>query len=168
MSEQSEDAMTRQTDPLILADADCDLSQAIKKSNLPGFTGYLIKRAWVTIQRDLRELLLGFNLNQRSMSVLSVVIANPDINQSDVAAALSIERSGMVVIVDELEGLDLIRRERALTDRRAYALRATLKGQHLNDKVKAEIIAHEDRIFANITKAERDSLHQIMSKLVGN
>lgn len=145
-----------------------DLSLAIKKSDLPDFTGYLIKRSWVTIQRDLRELLIGFNLNQRSMSVLSVVIANPDINQSDVAAALSIERSGMVVIVDELENLELIRRERALTDRRAYALRATLKGQQLHDRVKAAIIAHEDRIFAGISMAERDSLHAILSKLVGN
>ena len=102
------------------------------------------------------------------MSVLSVVIANPDINQSDVAAALSIERSGMVVIVDELEGLDLIRRERALTDRRAYALRATLKGQQVLEKVHAAIIAHEDRIFANLSSAERESLHAILLKLVGN
>lgn len=145
-----------------------DLSTAIHKSNLPDFTGYLIKRSWVTIQRDLREVLMGFNLSQRSMSVLSVVIANPDINQSDVAAALSIERSGMVVIVDELENLDLIRRERALTDRRAYALRATLKGQHLHDKVAAEIVAHEDRVFADLTRAERDTLHAILSKLVGS
>lgn len=145
-----------------------DLSAAIRKSNLPDFTGYLIKRAWVTIQRDLRDLLLGFDMSQRSMSVLSVVIANPDINQSDVAAALSIERSGMVVIVDELENLDLIRRERALTDRRAYALRATLKGQQLHDKVASEIVAHENRVFAGLDPQERVTLHGLLSKLVGN
>jgi DNA-binding MarR family transcriptional regulator len=145
-----------------------DLSTAIGNSALPDFTGYLIKRSWVAIQRDLRELLLGFDLSQRSMSVLSVVIGNPDINQSDVAAALSIERSGMVVIVDELEGLNLIRRERALTDRRAYALRATLKGQQVLEKVNAAIIAHEDRVFANISSAERQTLHAILLKLVGN
>lgn len=160
--------MTHQASPSIHDGDDCDLSHAIKQSDLTDFTGYLIKRSWVTIQRDLRELLLAFDLSQRSMSVLAVVIANPDINQSDVATALSIERSGMVVIVDELEGLDLIRREPALTDRRAYALRATLKGKHLQDKVKAAIIVHEDRVFANISKEERYSLHQILSKLVGN
>lgn len=160
--------MTKQRTPATPTLHSDDLSLAIRKSNLPGFTGYLIKRSWVTIQRDLRELLLGFNLSQRSMSVLSVVSANPDINQSDVAAALSIERSGMVVIVDELEDLDLIRRERALTDRRAYALRTTLKGEHLHDKVSAAIVAHENRIFANLSAAERESLHVILSKLVGN
>jgi DNA-binding MarR family transcriptional regulator len=160
--------MTKQSHPSTPVDQNDDLSAAIRKSNLPDFTGYLIKRSWVTIQRDLRELLMRFDLSQRRMSVLSVVIANPDINQSDVAAALAIERSGMVVIVDELEGLDLIRRERALTDRRAYELRATLKGQHLHDKVRAEIVAHENRIFANLTDAERTSLHAILSKLVGN
>ncbi len=96
--------MTKQTHPSSLSDTPDDLSFAVKKSDLPDFTGYLIKRAWVTIQRDLREMLLGFNMSQRSMSVLSVVIANPDINQSDVATALDIERSGMVVIVDELRG----------------------------------------------------------------
>ncbi len=160
--------MTKQADSSTgIAQTD-DLSAAICNSILPDFTGYLIKRSWVTIQRDLRELLLGFDLSQRSMSVLSVVIANPDINQSDVAAALSIERSGMVVIVDELEGLDLIRRERALTDRRAYALRATLKGQQVLKKVRAAIIAHEDRIFTNLNSAERESLHAILLKLVGN
>lgn len=160
--------MTETPKPAIASDSAEDLSAAIRKSNLPDFTGYLIKRSWVTIQRDLRDLLMGFDMTQRSMSVLSVVIANPDINQSDVAAALAIERSGMVVIVDELEGLDLIRRERALTDRRAYALRATLKGQQLHDRVAAEIVAHEARIFASLTSAERDTLHAILSKLVGN
>lgn len=160
--------MTKQTPDAVAPEQSDDLSAAIRKSNLPDFTGYLIKRAWVTIQRDLRDLLMGFDLSQRSMSVLSVVIANPDINQSDVAAALSIERSGMVVIVDELENLDLIRRERALTDRRAYALRATLKGQRLHDKVTAEIIAHEDRIFAGLDQQERETLHRVLSKLVGN
>ncbi|SFT11916.1 DNA-binding transcriptional regulator, MarR family [Sulfitobacter marinus] len=145
---------------------DGPVSSPISNSALPDFTGYLIKRSWVTIQRDLRDVLLGFDLSQRSMSVLSVVIGNPDINQSDVAAALSIERSGMVVIVDELEGLDLIRRTRAATDRRAYALRATLKGHQLHERVRAAIIAHEDRIFANISPAERASLHTILLKLV--
>ena len=160
--------MTKQKAPLTPTLHGDDLSVAIRKSNLPDFTGYLIKRSWVTIQRDLRELLMGFNLSQRSMSVLSVVSANPDINQSDVAVALSIERSGMVVIVDELEDLDLIRRERALTDRRAYALRTTLKGEQLHDKVSAAIVAHEQRICANLSAAERESLHAILSKFVGN
>ena len=145
---------------------DGPVSSPISNSALPDFTGYLIKRSWVTIQRDLREVLLGFDLSQRSMSVLSVVIGNPDINQSDVAAALSIERSGMVVIVDELEGLDLIRRTRAATDRRAYALRATLKGHQLHERVRAAIVAHEDRIFSDISPAERASLHTILLKLV--
>ena len=158
--------MSKQADTSTGARQNSELLSPICNSALPDFTGYLIKRSWVTIQRDLRELLLGFGLSQRSMSVLSVVIGNPDINQSDVAAALSIERSGMVVIVDELEGLDLIRRERALTDRRAYALRATLKGHQLHDRVRAAIIAHEDRVFANISAAERENLHAILLKLV--
>lgn len=158
--------MTKQASTSAGTAQNSDLLTPIGNSVLPEFTGYLIKRSWVTIQRDLRELLLGFDLSQRSMSVLSVVIGNPDINQSDVAAALSIERSGMVVIVDELEGLDLIRRERAPTDRRAYALRATLKGHQLHDRVRAAIIAHEDRIFSNISHAERESLHAILLKLV--
>lgn len=145
-----------------------DLSEAIKRSDLPDFTGYLIKRSWMTIQRDLREVLIGHALSQRSMSVLAVVIANPDITQSNVAAALSIERSGMVVIVDELENLDLIRRERALTDRRAYALRATLKGQQIHAKVKAAIMAHETRVFANLSKSEVTCLRALLSKLVGS
>ena len=70
-------------------------------------------------------------LRQTTFSALATIIENPDITQTQLGHALSIERSGVVLIVDEMENADIITRNKVKTDRRSYALRATLKGSQV-------------------------------------
>ena len=76
-------------------------------------------------------------------TALVLIVDNPGLRQSQLAAAMDVERPNMVVIVDELEGRELIVRERAPTDGRAYALKATLAGRQLYEKAVAAVTAHE-------------------------
>lgn len=135
------------------------------RSALPDLTGYLMKRALMVLHRDLKTTLDAFDLTQRTFSVLSIVVANPDINQSDVAASLAMERSGTVVIVDTLEQRDLIRRAPMPGDRRAYALRATLQGCRFHDKVLAAVRAHEVRMLGVLSGDEKAQLSALLTRL---
>jgi DNA-binding MarR family transcriptional regulator len=131
------------------------------------FVGYNLRRAYLTIQEDFLAQLAKLELRAVSFSALSLIVDNPDIIQSRLAEALSMERSNLVVIVDQLEQRDLITRSKLKSDRRVHALRATLKGRRLRDRAAALVKAHEDRLLADFTPAERKNLIAMLNRIEG-
>ena len=130
----------------------------VSDETLRQFIGYHMKRAFNVVQADLTETLKPFDLRMLTYTALVLVVDNPGLSQSHLAAAMGIERPNLVVIVDELERRELIVRDKVPTDRRTYALKATLAGRRLYDKAIAAVIAHENRLFAEIDDATRDML----------
>jgi DNA-binding MarR family transcriptional regulator len=112
--------------------------------------GYHLKRAFNVVQADLTQTLKSFELRMLTYSALALIIENPGLRQSQLAVAMDVERPNLVVIVDELEQRELILRERVPTDRRAYALQATLRGQQLFKQADAAVTAHEAVLFQGI------------------
>ena len=100
-----------------------------------------------------------------SFSTLSLIVDNPDIIQSRLAEALSMERSNLVLVIDELEQRELVTRGKVRGDRRAYALRATLKGRRLRDRALRAIAAHEDRLLADYSPDERARLIDMLNRI---
>ena len=100
-----------------------------------------------------------------SSNIVAPVVENPDISQSSIARALGIERSGVVVIVDELEGRDLISRSSVEGDRRSYALRATLKGRRLYAKALERNHQSEDELLAGFSDEERNQLLAFLRRI---
>ena len=129
------------------------------------FAGYVVKRAYMAIQADFQEELAKLELRIATFSALMLIIDRPDMTQSQLAAALSIERSGVVLIVDELEGRELITRNKAPNDRRSYQLRATLAGRRLGEKAVAACAAHEARMLGALSEAERETLMRLLEKI---
>ena len=132
---------------------------------LRDFTGYALKRAYMAIQTDFTETLAPLELRVATFSALTLIIDRPDMTQSQLAAALSIERSGVVLIVDELEGRELITRNKVPTDRRTYALRATLAGRRLGEQARAAAMGHEARMLARLSPEERAQLHALLLRV---
>lgn len=132
---------------------------------LEGQVGYLLRRGYARFSAHLRDALAPTGLSQRTFSVLSVVVANPGITQSEVARALGIERSGTVVTVDELEAQGHIQRTPVPGDRRAHALQATGQGAAKLAEATGAVAAHEDRMLAALTAAERDTLRALLARV---
>lgn len=137
----------------------------INDETLRRFLGYHMKRAFNVIQADLTEVLKPLDLRMLTYTALVLIVDNPGLSQTQLAAAMDIERPNLVVIVDELEGRELIVREKVPTDRRTYALRATLAGQRLYKKAIDVCIAHEARLLVGIDDAARDTLVQTLSAI---
>lgn len=129
------------------------------------FVGYSMKRAYLIIENDLNDILNAHGLRVTTFSGLSIIIDNPDLTQTQLAAALDIERSSCVVVVDALEGMELITRNRVAGDRRTYALRPTLKGLNFMDKLTREVDAHEARLLVHLRPEEKQSLIDILTKI---
>ena len=133
---------------------------------LSGFIGYAMKRAYMTIHADFLASLEHLGLRTGTFSALSIIVDNPDISQSQLARALEIERSGVVLIVDHLEGRELIGRHRVPGDRRAYALRATLAGRRLRDQAVEAIHEHEARVLSRLGVSEQAELRALLARVM--
>jgi DNA-binding MarR family transcriptional regulator len=133
--------------------------------DLETLIGYNMKRAYVAIQKDFRAALGEGGLSPRTFSALSLVVAHPDISQSSLARMLGIERSGLVAIIDELERRKLLTRSVVPGDRRIQALVATPDGQTAYHDTLATVQAHEDRLLADLSASDKETLMELLKKI---
>ncbi|MGR3321862.1 MAG: MarR family winged helix-turn-helix transcriptional regulator [Pseudooceanicola sp.] len=134
---------------------------------LRGLVGYSMKRAYHMLQADAARVLDDLGLRITTFSALAVVCDNPDLRQSQLAEALSMERSNTVVIVDALEQADLIERRRVPSDRRSYALRVTPAGRKLCEEATIRLHAHEAEMLAGLDAGERETFIALLRKIDG-
>ena len=120
--------------------------------------GYHLKRAVNVLQLDLKAALKPFDLRMLTYTALVLIVDNPGLRQSQLAEAMDVERPNMVVIIDTLETRKLISRDRVPTDRRAYALHATLGGRRLCEKATIAVKDHEDRLLHELSPEMRQTV----------
>ena len=150
-------ASLRADEPDISADADA--------SDLEELIGYNLKRAYVIVQTDFRETLGEDGLSARMFSALSLAVRYPNITQSELARMLGIERSGLVAIVDALEGKGYLTRAAVPGDRRVQALVPTSAGAKAYREAIAAVKAHEDQLFSDMTESEKRELLKLLKKI---
>lgn len=129
------------------------------------FVGYSLKRAYMGAHRNATEALEPFDLRVRSFSALTLIVANPGIPPSRLAEILQIERSNLVVIIDELETRELISRSRDPQDRRRFALHATLCGRQLQEKAAAAKSARQEEIISRLSAGEYEMLKSLLRRI---
>lgn len=127
------------------------------------FCGYAMKRAFNAIRANVNTTLEPFQLRMVTFSALMIIVDQPGLRQSQLAEILSMERSNIVLIVDELEQRELVTRERTVDDRRAYALQITLAGRRLHDRALTAVKQHEKRMMVGMTEAEWLALFKALS-----
>ncbi|MBN8187847.1 MarR family transcriptional regulator [Salipiger thiooxidans] len=141
------------------------VGQNVEDTVLGDLIGYRLKRAYMQIQPVAQQVLAEDGLRVVSFSCLSIITDNPGIVQTELAAALQMERSNLVVIIDELEQSGFIARKKVPTDRRRYALTATLRGRRLRDRAAEKIRQAEDRIVGCLEKEDRIRLLAVLERL---
>ncbi|MEP2532945.1 MarR family transcriptional regulator [Shimia sp.] len=137
----------------------------VSDASLARFMGYHMKRAQHVMISDMNAVIQPMGLRMITFSVLNMVVENPGLRQSQLADALVIERPNLVVILDGLEERDLISRDRVPTDRRAYALNATLAGRQLSDAAICAIEAHEARMLAGVSDEDRNTVLRVLGQV---
>lgn len=126
------------------------------------FIGYNMKRAYMQIQDDMAQTLAPLGLRTGTFSALAVIMGSPGISQTQLSDVLNIKRSGVVVVVDDLERAGAVERKPVVTDRRAYALHVTPAGKQLWKTAEAAVQAHEAALFAELQAQERRALQDLL------
>ncbi|WP_232829439.1 MarR family winged helix-turn-helix transcriptional regulator [Tropicimonas sp. IMCC34043] len=140
-------------------------SEELSEGTIREFLGYNLKRAYMVLNPATQAALAELDLRIPSFSCLSVILANPGIAPSALAAQLSMERSNIVVILDELETRNLISRAQMKTDRRRYSLTATVRGRRLHDKAVEAIHRAESHLLRGLSADERQLLVRLVNRI---
>jgi MarR family transcriptional regulator, temperature-dependent positive regulator of motility len=72
----------------------------------------------------------------------------------------------MVALVDDLEQLGLVRRERNPADRRAYMIRLTSEGADLQRRAEEALNGEAEKFFRPLSENERVGLRDQLVRLV--
>lgn len=135
---------------------------------LLGYSGYRLRRTTSVALSRMNAAFAQFGLRRTTFSTLALVATNPGMRQSQIAEALAIERTNFVQIVDELEKANLVIRETAVDDRRAYALHATPAGDGVYKKAAAAVLACDRELIAGLSPAQIEQLHEMLEVIDEN
>lgn len=141
------------------------VADQLMQPELETLVGYNLKRAYMIMQSDFRASLGDKAMSPRVFSALSLIVQLPNLTQSDLSRRLGIERSGLVAIVDELEGNGHVQRVPVPTDRRVQALCPTPKGIATYQEAAEMVRSHEARLLDVLTDAEREQLIALLQKI---
>jgi len=137
----------------------------VKLGMLDGIVGYLLRRAQLAVFEDFGRRFAALDLTPAQFSALVVIQDNPGRRQSDIAAALGVQRPNFVALMDELERRGFAERLRSGADRRANALMLTPAGAAMLDRALAAQAEQEAAIRALIGEAERRRVVETLTRL---
>jgi len=141
-------------------------SDGIDLGVLTDSLGFMLRLAQI---RAFEEYFVEFSdtgLTPGTMSVLTIIDANPAIRQGVLARRLRIKPANMTKSVRALEADGLIHRRVPDDDRRAFELVLSEHGRALVTRFVERSQRHEMESFAPLEKAERDELMRLLVKFV--
>jgi DNA-binding MarR family transcriptional regulator len=106
-----------------------------------------------------------FSIGRGQINILKVIIENKNINQDQLAAQLSLDKTTIAKAVKRLESKGLIIRKKSETDRRKNELIATKKAILVTDHMSKQINEHSKELFLGINDDELEAFKNTLEKL---
>lgn len=107
-----------------------------------------------------------YGLPTGSLTVLSLVAANPGSSQTALAHRAGINKSALVGIVDELERRGLAARDRSSDDRRRNSLQVTDEGRKAMDTLFSQVSQEESAIRDALGDKDMASLLTLLDRAI--
>lgn len=137
----------------------------ITRGDLDCNLGLRLRRAHGAVQRHFLDHFADLGLTQKQVSVLWLTGDHPDLAQTDLAAALDMDRATTMALVHGLEKRGLVVRSPSATDRRRIAFRLTDAGVALLDRAKAAIVEHEAWLKNRYSQGELKTLEELLARI---
>ena len=98
--------------------------------------------------------------------IVSAVIKNDGITQSQLAKKLEIRPQSLTRVLSELEGKGFITRERDVKDRRVISVHITEEGLVRHREMDAQRRERAGAIFGCLNEEEKQQLHILLNKVM--
>jgi DNA-binding MarR family transcriptional regulator len=114
------------------------------------------------------ERLSPLGLSPRAWGVLSTLAESGPLTQIELATTMSIDRTAMVYLLDELEEQSLVERVRHPQDRRAFLIHLTADGQAVQRRAATALAGAADTLLTPLDPDEREHLVDLLGKLTAH
>ena len=126
------------------------------------FAGQLLFRLWRASHVRAGEALASVGLTPALFALLNVIGSREGAIQQELGAALAIDRSTMVSLIDQLEEAGLANRRPSPRDRRAREITLTAEGRKRLGRARRLLSEAEDEVLAGLAAGERDELLKLL------
>lgn len=132
---------------------------------LPRLLGYELRKAQLAVFKHFMATVAQDEITPGLYGTLVLIDRNGGMSQSDLARALTLDRSTMVAVIDQLERRELVERRKDATDRRRHALYLTGRGRAFLGRVRDRVVAHEEAITQEMSPEEQMQLFTLLRKV---
>ncbi|MCG6857433.1 MAG: MarR family transcriptional regulator [Salaquimonas sp.] len=139
----------------------------VELGGLANSLGFMLRLAQIRAFDEYFREFADLGLPPGTISVLTIIAANPGIRQGMLARRLRIKPANMTKTVRTLEGEGIVERHVPDDDRRALELRLSAKGRAAVAQFLDRTNRHEMESFGPLDLAEREELMRLLTKYVG-
>jgi len=137
-------------------------------AELRACTAFLLARVGYAIKLSAIDAFEREGFSMYQYSVLAVLGEGVKETQATIADALTLDRSQLVGVLDDLEEVGLIERRRDQTDRRRHTVRLTPAGKKQLVKMRTIVKRIEDAFLAPLDDETRTALHDALLRVAAH
>jgi DNA-binding MarR family transcriptional regulator len=130
---------------------------------LPSF---LLNQAALNANRIVAEGLAAEGVRRPHFAVLVALDEGGPASQAELGRRLSIDRSDMVAVLNDLEREGLVARARDESDRRRNVVRLTKAGASALDRLGEQVAEAQRALLAPLSAHERRDLERLLTRVV--
>ena len=128
---------------------------------------WLLSRASYTLTTELTAALENLGISPRAHAVLAAA-AGGEHTQTELARTVGLDKTTMVVTLDELEAAGLAERRPSPTDRRARVIAVTKAGRRRLGEAEAIGDGIREDVLSALRPGEREAFVGALTRLVGD
>jgi DNA-binding MarR family transcriptional regulator len=128
--------------------------------------GFLLNLCNAGIREMTRQALKALGITPRHYGIIATLYSERALSQQAIGEKIEIDRTSMVLLVDDLEKKKLVVRDTHPKDRRYHLICLTPSGKKLFEKVDKRIESVEEQFLVTLTLSEKEILHSILMKLI--
>ena len=132
------------------------------------YAGQLFFRLWRVTHTRFAEALEPLGLTTALFALLNVLGTREGAIQQELGAAMGIDPSTMVSLIDQLEAAGLARRRPRPTDRRAREVVITPKGRRALERARELAMQVEAEVLGGLSGAERRQLLALLRRALSS
>ena len=149
-----------------LAEGVVNTGRHVDLGPLTEYIGYALRRASMAAVGEFLEAFQEVELRPTQFAVLTLIAGNPGVRQTEVCAALGIQKANFVPLLNELERRGLAVRKSVAGDRRSSALHLTPLGNTTLQRARNIHEVYESRFVTRLGKRGRDQLLALLNKVM--
>ncbi|WP_297490223.1 MarR family winged helix-turn-helix transcriptional regulator [Acidocella sp.] len=128
--------------------------------------GFLIRRLHQIHTALFAEEAAGLEVTPPQYGVLSVIAAQPGLDQSAIAEEIGVDRATLASVVARLEAAGFVRRTISKADRRQKLLSLTPRGKAILTRMQDPVQRAQERILEPLPPKDREQFLKLLNRLV--